>query len=208
MDSNKHLIITISRELGCGGAYIGRQIAKELNMYYADHEIITLAAEQLSAVEADVSMRDEKMESFWKSFWMYSGTLPDAYIPFQRQFQPTSHDVFHAEAKIIKHIAQEKPSVIIGRCGFYVLRDEPNRVSIFLHADKGFRIKRLAELYQIDEKEAEKMIANSDKERGEYISNFSGTSWQDARQFHLCIDTGKTGIDKSVELILNYVKSL
>jgi len=208
MDNNKHLVITISRELGCGGAYIGRQIAKELNLYYADHEIITQAAEQLSVVEADVVMHDEKLESFWKSFWIYSGALPDAYIPFQRKFPPTSYEVFQAEAEVMKHMAQEKPSVILGRCGFYVLRDDPNRVSIFLHADKSFRAKRLAVLCQMDEEEAEKMIAISDKERGQYISNFSGTSWPDARQFHLCIDTGKIGIDNSIALILNYLKAI
>jgi len=108
MNPKPHLVITISRELGCGGGYIGQQIAKKMNMYYADHEIITKAAEQLSAIESEVAMHDEKMESFWKSFWIYSGGMSDAYIPFPHKFPPTSYDVFNAEAEVIKHIAQER----------------------------------------------------------------------------------------------------
>jgi len=88
-----------------------------------------------------------------------------------------------------------------------VLRNYPNRVSIFLHASASFRAKRVEELYHIDADEAAKIIAISDKERGQYISNFSGIAWPDARQFNLCIDTEKTGIDRSVDLIMEYIKN-
>ena len=47
MEQNKPLVITISRQLGSGGGYIGQQLAKKLSMYYADHEIITKTAEEL-----------------------------------------------------------------------------------------------------------------------------------------------------------------
>lgn len=207
MDQKEHLVITISRELGCGGAYIGQQLATKLNMYYTNHEIISKAAEQLATVEAEVALRDEKVESFWKSFWIYGGGPPDAYLPYPRKFPPTSFDVFNAEADIIKHIAQDRASVIIGRCGFYILRDYPKRVSIFLHADAEFRAKRIQERYNIDEEEAAKMIAHGDKERAQYISTFTGEKWTDAKQFDLCIDTGQIGIDKSAEVILEYLRS-
>ncbi|HNW89239.1 MAG TPA: cytidylate kinase-like family protein [Bacteroidales bacterium] len=207
MDQKTPFVITISRELGCGGAYIGQQLAKELNMYYADHEIIAKAAEQLSTAEKDVELRDEKIESFWNTFWIYSGTASDAFVPHQKMFPPTSFDVFNAESEIIKHIANNRSSVIIGRCGFYVLRDHPNLFSIFLHADPAFRAKRIQDLYKVTEEEAVKKVAQSDKDRVHYISTFTGKKWSDAKQFGLCMDTGIIGIEKSAELILNYLRS-
>ncbi|HOY30335.1 MAG TPA: cytidylate kinase-like family protein [Bacteroidales bacterium] len=206
MAQKSDLIITISRETGSGGENIGQQIARAFDMYYVDHEIIAMAAEKLSAVIDEVASQDEKIESFWKTFWEYSGTAPDAYIPYPKKFPPTSFDVFNAEAEIIKHIARERPSVIIGRCGFHVLRDHPGIVKIFIHADAKFRSERIQKLFSISEAEALKLINRSDKERTQYIKTFTGKRWTDATQYDICIDTGKMGIDLSAGLLIDFVK--
>jgi len=200
------LIITISRELGCGGAYIGKQIAKNLNVYYADHEIIAKAAEQFSANIVDVASQDERVEPLWKSLWSYYGTAPNVYIPSQKKYIPTSLELFNTESEIIKHIASEHSSVIIGRCGFYVLRNFSNRIDIFLHADFEFRVRRIEGLYNISEEEAKDMLVQNDKERGNYIRSFTGKEWTNSKFFDLTINTGKIGINKSLEMILDYIK--
>ena len=206
MNKKAPLIITISRELGCGGAYIGQQIAKKLNMYYADHEIVARAAEQFSANIVDVASQDERVEPLWKSLWSYYGTAPNVYIPSMKKYVPTSLELFNTESEIIKHIASEHSSVIIGRCGFYVLRNYSNRIDIFLHADHDFRVRRIEGLYSISEEEAKDMIVQNDKERGNYIRSFTGKEWTNSKLFDLSINTGKIGITKSLEMILDYIK--
>jgi len=201
------LAITISRQLGSGGAYIGQKLASELNIYYADQEILSRAAKQLSVLEEDLNLREEKLLSFWRSFFHIDGFSPEAYIPPKMNF-PFDRELFEAEAEVIKHIAEEQSSVIIGRCGYFVLREHTNRVSIFLHADIAFRSKRIQELYHVSEKVALEMIAKNDRERTNYIDTFTGNKWTDARQFDLSIDTGKIGVDKSVDLIISYLKSI
>jgi len=205
MNKKAPLIITISRELGCGGAYIGQQIAKKLNMYYADHEIVARAAEQFSANIVDVASQDERVEPLWKSLWSYYGTAPNVYIPSLKKYIPTSLELFNTESEIIKHIASEHSSVIIGRCGFYVLRNYSNRIDIFLHADHDFRVRRIEGLYSISEEEAKDMVAQNDKERGNYIRSFTGKEWTNSKLFDLSINTGKIGITKSLEIILDYI---
>ena len=205
MNKKAPLIITISRELGCGGAYIGQQIAKKLNMYYADHEIVARAAEQFSANIVDVASQDERVEPLWKSLWSYYGTAPNVYIPSMKKYVPTSLELFNTESEIIKHIASEHSSVIIGRCGFYVLRNYSNRIDIFLHADHDFRVRRIEGLYSISEEEAKDMVAQNDKERGNYIRSFTGKEWTNSKLFDLSINTGKIGITKSLEIILDYI---
>lgn len=205
MNFKKPFVITISRQLGSGGAYIGQQLAKKLNIYYADNDIISKAAKQLSVLEKDIESREEKTLSFWQSFLEFSAFATDTYIPPKLK-NITDNDLFETETEIIKHIAREHSAVIMGRCGFNVLRKHPNRVSIFLYADVAFRNKRVQDLYNVSEETAKKMIAQSDKDRGLYISTFTENKWTDARNFNLCIDTSKIGVDKTIELILNYLK--
>lgn len=205
MKQTHPLGITISRQLGSGGAYIGQQIAKRLNIYYADHEIINKAATQLSVMKEHVESRDEKLQSMWKSFLQFSALSSDVYIP-PELMAPTARDLFLTETAIIKHIVKEHSAVIIGRCGFHILREYPNRVSLFLYGDSDFRMDRVRQLYHVSEKGAKEMIAKSDKERELYIKTFTNTKWTDSRNFDLAIDTSKIGVDTSVELILNYLE--
>jgi len=204
MKQTTPFVITISRQLGSGGAYIGQQLAKKLDIYYADREILSRAAKQLAVLEEDLESRDEKLLSFWKSFFHIDGFATDYHLPPKMNF-PFDREIYDTEAAIIKHIADERSAVIIGRCGFHILREYSNHVSLFLHADISFRSKRVQELYNVPEKNALEMIAQNDKERAQYIDTFTGKKWTDARHFNLSLDTGKLGADKSVALILNYL---
>ena len=198
-------VITISRQLGSGGAYIGQQLAKRLNINFVDREIISEAAQQLSIMEEEVDEQDEKIQSFWKSF-LHFNPLPSNETLIPKMIMPTAGELFKVESEIIERIAKENSAVIIGRCGYYVLRNHPNCVKVFLHADVDFRSQRIQHLYNMTEQKAREIIARNDKERAHYISLFTENKWTDIRQFDLSIDTGKTGVDESVELILGYLK--
>lgn len=205
MEKSKQFVITISRQLGSGGAYVGQQLAKKLDIFYADREIISKAAKQLSVLEEDLESCDEKRPTFWQSFMQTRAFVPDVYDP-QKMLAPTDRELFEAEADIIEHIAQERSAVIIGRCGFNILRDYPNHISIFLHADINFRNDRVQMMYDVPKEVAAKMIVKSDKERALYCRTFSGKEWADARIYDLSIDTSKVGLDKTVEIIQSYLK--
>jgi len=205
MDQTSPFAITISRQLGSGGAYLGQQLARNLNIFYADREIISRAAKQFSVLEEDLESIDEKKNSFWESF-LHSFELgfSDPYKPPQIVLPPDLI-LFNAESEIIKHIAKERSAVIVGRCGSYILRNHPNHLSIFLHGDIAFRIKRVEKLYNVTEKVAEKMIVKSDKERSQYFHSFTGEEWTDARQYDLSINTSKIDPDNSVKLIMKFL---
>ena len=207
MKQTTPFVITISRQLGSGGAYIGQQLAKKLNIDYVDREILSKAAKQLAVVEEDLESRDEKLLSFWSSFFHINGYAEDYHLPPQMNF-PFDREIFDAEADVIEQIARERSAVIMGRCGFHILREYSNRVSLFLHADISFRSKRVQELYKLSEKAALEMITKNDKERVNYIETFTGKKWTDAKHFDLTLNTGKIGLDKSTELILSYLKSI
>jgi len=207
MENLKKFSITISRQLGSGGAFIGQQLAKELDIFYADREIIDRVARQYAVLEEDVVSNDEKIISFWESFLQFNTISTDLYVPPKLQ-APTDRELFQAEADIIEHIVNERSAVIIGRCGAYILRDYPENVRIFLHGDIESRIKRIRSLYQVSKDTAGNMIEQSDIERARYCRIVTGKKWDwnDARNYDLSIDTSKLDIDKSTGLILDYLK--
>ena len=200
MKEASHKIITISRQIGSGGAYIGQLLAKKLGISYVDREIIAQAAKEFSILEEDLESRDEKIPSFWNSFFQSSICSPDVYLPPQ-VFVPTEEAIFKVETKIIKGIAKDRSAIIIGRCGSHILRNNPNHMSIFLHAESDFRLKRIQELYKISKKDAVTMMEQSDDERARYHQLLTGKPWSDATQYDLCINTSKIGVNASVELI-------
>ena len=95
----------------------------------------------------------------------------------------------------------------MGRCGFDILHDHPNKVSILLYCNIENRIKRIQELRHLTEEEARKTVIQSDKDRELYINSFTKKKWMDARNFDLCIDTGKISFDACVELIIAYLQA-
>lgn len=205
MEKTKKTVITINRQLGSGGAYLGQRLAEKLDIFYADREIIIEAAKQLSVQEEEVASYDEKRPTFWESFLQTRAFVPDVYDP-QKNLAPTDRELFETEAGIIQRIAKDNSAVIIGRCGFDVLKDNSGIVKIFLYADNEFRAERIQKMYNISKEEARKMMVKSDKERAIYVKTFTGKEWEDARNYDISINTGKIGLDNAVEFILDYLK--
>ena len=114
MEKDTPLVITISRQLGSGGAFVGQELAKALGISYADREIIDQAAQRLSMLDADLEKRDEKRLSFWQSFMCSLACTPEAYVKPQ-SLPPTDRELFKIESEIMLRIARERSVVIIGR---------------------------------------------------------------------------------------------
>ena len=207
MTPSKSFSITISRQLGAGGAFVGQQLASRLNIFFADRDIVRYAANRLSTFEENLESREERLLSFWHSLLK---TLPQKDVltvpAVASALEYTDQELFDTEAEIIKKIAHEHSAVILGRCGHYILRDEPKHISIFLHADQEFRINRIQKLYNLQHDEATKMVEKSDKERAAYCKTFTHKEWMNATNYDLSIDTSKFSLEQSVELILQYIR--
>jgi len=207
MTPSKSFAITISRQLGAGGSFVGQQLASRLNIFFADRDIVRYAANRLSTFEENLESREERLLSFWHSLLK---TLPQKDVltvpAVASALEYTDQELFDTEAEIIKKIAHEHSAVILGRCGHYILRDEPKHISIFLHADQEFRINRIQKLYNLQHDEATKMVEKSDKERAAYCKTFTHKEWMNATNYDLSIDTSKFSLEQSVELILQYIR--
>lgn len=213
MKKNLPLVITLSRQLGSGGAYLGEKLASELKFLYLDREIIKMTSEKLNIDSEEVKAIEKRNYNWLEILSHYFDfKKPHLYLyPFVvvpiTNYIPTSNEVYKTEASIILDVAQKQSAVILGRGGNYLLRDHPNHISIFLYANKSFRQKRVQEAYKLSAEEALKIIESTDKEREKYVHTYTKQNMIDARQYDLCIDTGVLGLAAASEIISAYIRT-
>lgn len=201
----ENVVITIARQYGSGGKTIGAMLAKDLGINCYSREILTLASEESGINERLFGQLDERLKipSWFKPLKRpYEGDL----IPPESSGFVSDDNLFNYQAKVIKDLAGSESCVIVGRCADYVLRNYPNVMSVFIHADKEFCMARALERNSMSRKEMEKFIAKTDKYRGDFYKYYTGLEWSDARHYDLCLDSGKLGFEKCVEEIKSYKK--
>jgi cytidylate kinase len=207
MEEKSFNIITISRQMGSGGTYIGYLTAKELGFRYLDREILQQAANELGIEPSMLERYDGRsaslMENIIQSFCFSTPEMPNL-PPLRRPVY--NKDLFALESKIMKEVADRCNAVIIGRGGFYILKDRPDTIHIFVHAPLDYRIEMIMKEQKItDKREVKKMIEESDHERTKFIRDMMGTDWYDARNYHLCIDSSVVGSPDCVKMITKLV---
>ncbi len=200
-----NVVITIARQYGSGGKTIAAMLAKELQVNCYSREILKMASEESGINERLFGKADErvKMSSWFKVLKRpYEGDL----IPPESSGFVSDENLFNYQAKIIKDLAEKESCVIVGRCADYILRNYPNVMSVFIHADREFCLERAMERNSMSRREMEKFIEKTDRYRGDFYHYYTGKQWEDARNYDLCLDSGKLGFEKCVEAIKAYKK--
>ncbi len=199
-----NLVITIGRQFGSGGRQIGKLLSEKLGIPYYDKEILAEAAKESGICEEILEHHDEKptgslLFSLVTGVQMH-GNLGGAYMDM-----PLNHKIFLAQFDAIRRLASEGGCIIVGRCADYVLRDKPNAVKLFVKADMRQRMERAVAVHGVDIAKAEDYVRKMDKQRASYYNYYATNTWGDVNNYDLCLDTGKLGIEGSVELIMDYV---
>lgn len=197
-------IITISRQYGSGGREIGEKLAKELGIPFYDNEIITRAAKESGFAEAAFQRAEQKATNSL----LYSIAMGlNSYGNQEFGFSTLSIDdqIYLAQSEVVHKMADEGPCVIVGRCADYLLRDKKNVVNIFIWATLESRVKRAVEVYDLPEHKAAETILKIDKRRANYYNYHANEKWGRADNYHLSIQSDYLGIDKTVQLLKNYI---
>ncbi|MBR6770009.1 MAG: cytidylate kinase-like family protein [Lachnospiraceae bacterium] len=199
------VVITIARQYGSGGRTIGEMLAKRLGIHYYDKELLRLASEESGINESLFVNMDEKVKMS-HLFKIVKNVYHGQLIPPESEEFVSDDNLFNYQAKVIKQLAEEEACVIIGRCADYVLRDNDHVLSVFVHAPLDYCIEQAAQKLSMPSKDLEKYIIKTDKRRAEYYRYHTGREWTDARNYDLCLDSSKLGMERCVEEIISYIK--
>lgn len=194
-------VITISREYGSGGRFIGKTVAEKLGWKFLDREIIETAAKESGLSEKFIEQSGEYASATTSLlFNLAIGSTPNGGM------MSLYSEVFNIQRKIICEATDAGNCVIVGRCADYILRECENCMNVFIHSSFEKRAQRITEVYGDKTKSPEKRLKEMDKKRRVYCQNFTGHDWGSTHNYHLCIDSGFYGIEKSAEIIVNAVK--
>lgn len=191
-------IITIGRQFGSGGKEVGIRVAKELGIPCYDEELLQAAAKKSGLCEKIFENFDERPKSLLYSIAMDSYMFS---LPGTGAGDSLEQQVYLATFDTIRHLAEEGPCVLIGRCADYALADNPNRLSLFIHAPMDVRIKRVAERQNLTPEKAKALIIKTDKRRASYYEYYSSQKWGAVESYDYCLDSSYLGISRTVELI-------
>ena len=191
-------IITISREFGSGGRFIGEEVARKLGVAYYDKDIIGQIAKQSGFAPEYIKENAELSPKKGLFAYAFSG----------RDITGKSVEdmVYEAQRKVILEIAEKESCVIIGRNADFILRDRNDVLNVFIHGDMPEKTQRIIGLYHVEEKEAVKMMADTDKRRMTNYNFYTDQKWGKASNYTLCLNSSQLGYDRCEAIIMECVK--
>ena len=187
-------IITISREFGSGGRFIGEEAAKKLGIAYYDKNIISHIAEE-SGLSPEYIQESAELSPKKGLF---------AYALAGRDITGKSVEdmVYEAQRKVILELAEKEVCVIIGRNADFILKDRDDVLNVFIHGNMPEKTERICRLYNVSEKEAVKMMADTDKRRMTNYNFYTDQKWGKASNYTLCLNSSQLGYDKCEKIII------
>jgi len=186
--TGRKFVITISREYGSGGRYVGRLLAEKLGVNFYDKELISLTAKKTGLSEKYVSENEQKKKLSYEN--------------------NNDDQLFIAETKVIQDIARKESCVIVGRCADYILNKRKDVISIFLYSDEESKVSRVVKYYGIEKDKAQKEINKINKERAKHYKFYTERDWYDKDNYDLMIYVDKHGVEKCVEILYDVVCSI
>jgi len=206
MNLNNKFVITVNRELGSGGRTVGRKLAEKLGVEYYDKALIKALQEKFHLSVEEIEKIKGQEQGWWEEFKRKMSLSDEEYYINQMGIEGES--VFRAETEFLKSIAQKESCVIAGRSGFYIFRDHPNHLSIFIQASMPSRVVRVANEQNMSKEEARMTIEKIDHMRENYIQEQTGLSRYDTRNYQLVLSMDELTEDAAVEIIMDYIRRM
>ena len=193
-NSESNFVITISREYGSGGRYIGKLVADKLGIRLYDKEFIEKVAAETGLSEEYIENNEQKRDAL-------AGLNNGYYFGLDN-----SDDLFLKESELIKNIANNESCVIVGRCANFILSENKNALKVFVYSDTDSKIKRATGFYGLSKSNAEKEIKRIDKLRANHYKYYTEKEWKDVTNYDVCINSDVLGVEKAAEMICGLIE--
>lgn len=196
----KKKIVTISRQYGSGGRYIGENLAKAMGVPCYDEKLIDMVAKESGFAQSFVAEKGERMTG--SLLFNIASSLSFANNVFSTNNGVTLQDeIYFTQNRIIKELADKGSCVIVGRCADYILREREDCLNVFIFADNESKIERAEKYFNITREEAPAVLKKKDKARANHYKYYTDQEWGMASNYDLCLNSGLIGIEGCVKAI-------
>lgn len=200
-------VITINRTCGSGGGSVGRKLASKLGVNFYNKELIDFTPEDGEADLIRLTQADERVKSS-----LYARLLKDTYdgvliTPDDPDYE-AYEELFRRQADAIRRIAQAENCIVVGRCSDFVLKDCPNRISVFITARGHDCVAREMDRLSLTNKEAKNRREKINAYRGAYYLHHTGMVWDEPDHYDLVLSTTEHTYDECADLIAQYLEKI
>lgn len=193
--TDQHTIITISRQYGSNGQEIGRTLAEYLDIGYYNKKIMGVIANMMNISPEffdDKNVNNLGLYNLESKGFFGFGKMAELSI---------NTDVFEKASDLIREISKREDAVIVGRCADYILKDNPNLISVFVYSDFEDRVRWSIEAYKTPEKKARKLLIDHDEKRAKFYQFYTNRDWGNASNYNIMINTSRVSVKEAVELL-------
>ena len=177
-------VITISRESGAKGSYIGRKLAERLKYLYVDRETI-------HEVSLEYGVGQDEFEHIYE----HAPGLLERYGHRNRE-------IVQLIGRVIQGLARRDNVVIVARDAFATLREYRDVLNVRVAARRRIRAGRIQQEHDLNPKQARAMLDRLDGERSKYVGAYYGLDWADAALYDVCVSTSKLAPDQMIDFIV------
>lgn len=199
------MIITISRMFGSGGSDVAARVARQLGWSLLDNAVVDAVAERLGVSRAEVSSLEERVPSLAERI---ASTLamsaPELAVPVADAslVETAETRIVGVTQRVIEEAVQQGNAVLVGRGAQAVLADRPDALHVFCYAPRAFLVEYAIAHRGVKPANAEHEVDKMNRQREQYVKRHWGRDWRAFENYHLCLDTGRLGIDTAAALVV------
>lgn len=183
-------IVTVSHEMGSGGAEIGTALAERLGYRYVDQDMIGQAARKYGVGEEKLTQLDETKPTLFERF----------------DVETRQHITILQSALL--DVAEADDAVIMGRGGQVLLRNIVHVLRVRVMAPFDMRVKRVMKKMAgqmgetVDVRTTAEMVRRNDHEKFGRMRYLYDVDWSDPSLYDVVVNTEKLSTLAGVELII------
>lgn len=181
-------VITISRQMGSEGTYIGKRLCEELGLRYVDKQ-------QLGLI-----MREYGFNSFDEVY----DTKPNFWDRFDIGRVSTVEFLTQA----MRAVAKVGNVVLLGRGGFGLFQGYADVLNVRVQAPFALRVERKMKEHGLKRLEGEALLAKFDQIRTSFIHSDLGYDTNDAALYDLVFNTDVIKAEDTIPTIVTAYKTL
>ena len=213
-----------------GTAYAGKSttvkmLAERYDMVFCGENYFTAVSNQVATPDIQPDLCYIKSLTDWKDFVTRS---PEEY---ERWIYGTGKEAAGFEVAELLSLSRDRKVIVDTNIPLEVLREisdyhhvavmlSPQSMSVDRFFDRSDPEKQfllsviescenpeaVMENYNVDDKEAQRVICKIDRERAEYYEYHTGNSWNDDLNYDISLNTARVSWEKCVKLIKEYIK--
>ena len=199
------MIITISRMFGSGGSDVAARVAQELRWTLLDNAVVDAVAERLGVSRAEVSSMEERVPSLVErivSTLTMSAPEISPAVDDSSLMVTAETRIVDVTKRVMEEAVAQGNAVLVGRGAQALLADRADALHVFCYARRAFLVDYAIRHRGVDPAKAEQEVDERNKQREQYVKRHWGRNWRSFDNYHICVDTGRLGIEGAARLIV------